>query len=194
MTTAVSTGGGNPAEVIDHVNGFIDKIFGSLPPEVPAPVLAPMSSIMGEILFLGLSGAEGADPMDVRDYADWELRRRLLGIAGVAQVTPIGGELRQFQVVLEPGAMEATGIGHQQVVAALQQANENAPGGFIESGHSEYLVRGIGRARSLQELGQVVVGRVEAAGEGAEAWLGQRVMTTPRAATGGVIHDGRDAL
>jgi len=134
---------------------------GSLPPEVPAPVLAPMSSIMGEILFLGLSGAEGADPMDVRDYADWELRRRLLGIAGVAQVTPIGGELRQFQVVLEPGAMEATGIGHQQVVAALQQANENAPGGFIESGHSEYLVRGIGRARSLQELGQVVVGRVE---------------------------------
>ncbi len=133
---------------------------GVLPADIPAPVLGPMSSIMGEILFLGLSGEEGADPMDVRDFAEWELRRRLLGIPGVAQVTPIGGELRQVQVVVDPAALEATRIGHRQVLDALSGANENAPGGFIESGHSEYLVRGIGRADSLEELAQVVVGRV----------------------------------
>jgi len=133
----------------------------ALPADLPAPVLAPMSSIMGEILFLGLSGDETTNPMDVRDFAEWELRRRLLGIPGVAQVTPIGGALRQAQVVLEPGAMEQLKIGHRQVLDALQGANENAPGGFITSGHSEYLVRGIGRASTLAQLGQVVIGRVD---------------------------------
>jgi CzcA family heavy metal efflux pump len=134
---------------------------GVLPDDIGAPVLAPMSSIMGEILFLGLSGDDDTSPMDVRDFAEWELRRRLLGIPGVAQVTPIGGELRQAQVVLAPGAMERLRIGHRQILDALQGANENAPGGFITSGHSEYLVRGIGRAQTLEQLGQVVVGRVD---------------------------------
>ena len=132
---------------------------GALPPDIPAPVLAPMSSIMGEILFLGLSGDERIDPMALRDFAEWELRRRLLGIPGVAQVTPIGGELRQVQIVLDPGAMVATGIGHRQILEALQGANDNAPGGFITSGHSEYLVRGIGRAQDVDDLGQLVVAR-----------------------------------
>ncbi|MCO4746067.1 MAG: efflux RND transporter permease subunit [Proteobacteria bacterium] len=132
-----------------------------LPPDLPPPVLAPMSSIMGEILFLGLTGDADTDPMDVRDFADWELRRRLLGIPGVAQVTPIGGELRQVQVELDPGAMERVGLGHRQVLEALDGASENAPGGFITSGHSEYLVRAIGRAETLEDLGHIVVGRVE---------------------------------
>lgn len=132
----------------------------ALPADIPAPVIAPMSSIMGEILFLGLSGDETTDPMELRDYADWELRRRLLSIPGVAQVTPIGGELRQVQVILNPGALESVHIGLRQVLDSLQGANQNAPGGFITSGHSEYLVRGIGRADTLEDLGQVVVARV----------------------------------
>ena len=132
----------------------------SLPAHVPPPVLAPMSSIMGEILFLGLAG-DGVDPMDLRDFAERELRRRLLGVRGVAQVTPIGGQLRQIQVMLDPAAMEAAHIGHRQVLDALTGAGENAPGGFIISGHSEYLVRGVGRPRNLDELGHVVVGRSE---------------------------------
>jgi CzcA family heavy metal efflux pump len=133
----------------------------ALPADVPAPTLAPMSSIMGEILFLGLTGDEDVDPMELRDFAEWELRRRLLGIPGVAQVTPIGGELRQVQVVLDPGAMERTRVGHQQILESLQGAGENAPGGFITSGHSEYLVRGIGRPDTLEDLGRIVVGRVD---------------------------------
>ncbi len=133
----------------------------ALPDDIPPPVLAPMSSIMGEILFLGLSGDGSVHPMDLRDFAEWELRRRLLGIPGVAQVTPIGGELKQVQVVLDPAAMEASGIGHRQILDAIEGASENAPGGFLTSGHSEYLVRGLGRARTLEQLGQTVVGRVD---------------------------------
>jgi CzcA family heavy metal efflux pump len=134
---------------------------GSLPANLPPPVLGPMSSIMGEILFLGLTGDDGVDPMEVRDFAEWELRRRLVGLPGVAQVTPIGGALRQVQVVLNPGALERVGIGHRQILEALEGASKNAPGGFISSGHSEYLVRGIGRARTLEELSHVTVGRVK---------------------------------
>lgn len=165
---------------------------GSLPSDVPAPVLAPMSSIMGEILFLGLSGTDAVDPMDLRDFADWELRRRVLGISGVAQVTPIGGELRQVQVILEPGAMQATGIGHRQVLDALDGANENAPGGFITSGHSEYLVRGVGRASTLDELGQVVVGRVD----GVPVSLGQiaRIEVGAALSRGTAAVDARPAV
>ena len=133
----------------------------ALPADLPPPTLAPMSSIMGEILFLGLTGGEDVDPMEMRDFAEWELRRRLLGIPGVAQVTPIGGELRQVQVVLKPAMMERTHVGHRQILDVLQGAGENAPGGFITSGHSEYLVRGIGRPDTLEDLGLVVVGRVD---------------------------------
>ena len=165
---------------------------GALPPDLPAPVLAPMSSIMGEILFLGLSGDDGVHPMDVRDFAEWELRRRLLGIPGVAQVTPIGGELRQVQVVGDPAALEATRIGHRQVLDALQGANQNAPGGFIESGHSEYLVRGIGRADRLEDLEQVVVGRVD----GVPVLLGQvaHVQVGPALSRGTAAVDARPAV
>ncbi|MFT4975687.1 MAG: CzcA family heavy metal efflux pump [Myxococcota bacterium] len=151
----------DPYRARQVVNERLQVAQSALPPDIPPPVLAPMSSIMGEILFLGLTGEEGVDPMDVRDFAEWELRRRLLGIPGVAQVTPIGGALRQIQVVLDPGAMAATGIGHRQILDALEGASENAPGGFITSGHSEYLVRGIGRAQHLEELGLMVVGRVD---------------------------------
>ena len=73
-----------------------------LPHSASQPALAPMSSIMGEIMFLGLLYEEDVDPMVVRDLARWEIRRRLLGVAGVAQVAPIGGMLRQVQIVLDP--------------------------------------------------------------------------------------------
>ena len=133
----------------------------SLPASAGIPVLAPMSSIMGEIMFLGLKGDKSVDPMQVRDVAQWQVRRRLLAIQGVAQVMPIGGKLKQIQVVLEPGAMRRLRVGHRQVLDALRGASDNAPGGFYISGHQEYLIRGIARASTLDELGQVVVARRE---------------------------------
>ncbi len=130
---------------------------GRLPRDAEAPFMAPMSSIMGEIMFIGLRGA--ADPMRLRDAAELQVRRRLLGISGVAQVTPIGGALRQYQVVLQPEALRALRVGANQVIEALQGASRNAPGGVFVSGHHEYLVRGVGRAATLAELGEVVIAR-----------------------------------
>ena len=138
----------------------LQAAVASLPPHVPAPTMAPASSVMGEIMFLGLVG-DGVDARELRDLADWELRRRLLAVPGVAQVTPIGGELRQAQIVLQPAALAASGLGHRELLDALRGAQENAPGGFLISGHSEYLIRAVGRADTLDALGQAVVGRVD---------------------------------
>ncbi len=130
----------------------------TLPSDLDPPMMAPMSSIMGEVLFLGLLGDESVDPMTLRESAEWQVRRRLLGVPGVAQVMPIGGELKQVQVVLEPEAMRALGVGHRQVLEALEGVSRNAPGGFLVSGQTEYLVRGIGRAATIDELGEILVG------------------------------------
>ena len=165
---------------------------GNLPATIERPVLAPMSSIMGEVLFLGLTGDEKVDPMDLRDFAEWELRRRLLGIAGVAQVTPIGGEQRQVRVTLNPDALASTGLGHRQILEALRDASVNSPGGFLQSGGSEYLLRGIGRPRTVQELEQIVVGRSGAV----PVLLGQvaTVAEAPGIARGTASIDGRSAV
>ena len=130
-----------------------------MPASAGAPTVAPMSSIMGEIMFLGLTGKKNVDPMSLRDVARWQVRRRLLSIRGVSQVMPIGGQLKQIQVVLDPAAMRRLRVGHRQVLAALRSASTNRPGGFHVSGHQEYLIRGVARARTLEEVGLTVVAR-----------------------------------
>ncbi len=136
----------------------------TLPPSAGAPFLAPMSSIMGEVLFLGVVAAsEKVTPMVLRDVAELPIRRRLLGIPGVAQVIPIGGELRQVHVILDPAAMRQLNVGHRQILAALEGAAMNAPGGFFVSGQQEHLIRGVGRPESLEELGLIAVGRRDGA-------------------------------
>ena len=130
----------------------------ALPPEVSNPMLAPITSVMGEIMFIGLLAKEGTDPKLVRDLAEWKVRRRLLGVPGIAQVMPIGGELKQYEIVLNPSAMRRAHIGHKQVLDALASSSTNAPGGFLVSGYHEYLIRGQGRAANLTELGEIAVG------------------------------------
>ncbi len=129
-----------------------------LPPEASNPMPAPITSVMGEIMFVGLLGEEGTDPKFVRDLAEWRVRRRLLSVPGIAQVMPIGGELKQYEIVLKPSAMRRAHIGHKQVLDALASSSANAPGGFLVSGYHEYLIRGEGRARTLADLGEIVVG------------------------------------
>jgi CzcA family heavy metal efflux pump len=130
----------------------------SLPPEVSNPMLAPITSVMGEIMFIGLIADQGIDPKAVRDLAEWTVRRRLLSIPGIAQVMPIGGELKQYEIILKPSAMRRAHIGHKQVLEALSSSSQNAPGGFLVSGYHEYLIRGQGRADSLEGLGEITVG------------------------------------
>jgi CzcA family heavy metal efflux pump len=124
---------------------------GSLPPELDRPVLAPISSIMGEIMFIALT-SEKHSPLKLKTTADWVVRRRLLAIPGVSQVVPIGGDTKQYQVLANPERLAAYHIGVNELVEALRTANENTSAGFFQDGGQEYLIHGIGRVVSAKDI------------------------------------------
>lgn len=129
---------------------------GALPRDLPAPILAPVSSIMGEILFVALR-SDAHDEMTLKATADWVLRRRLLAVPGVAEVIPIGGETRQYQVVVVPERAAAYGVTLEALRTAVAEASGNAAAGFVTENGQEFLIRGVGRARTLEDLGAAVV-------------------------------------
>lgn len=127
--------------------------------EHPEPVLAPASSIMGEIMFVGLLAGEDVSARDLRSIADWEVRRTLLSVPGVAQVVPIGGEVAQVHVTLKPDKLTQHGLSAHAIVEALRGASAAGSGSFHIAGPQEYLVRAIGRPSSLADLGRTVVAK-----------------------------------
>jgi HME family heavy-metal exporter len=128
-------------------------------PEGLVPRMGPISSIMGEIMQIAIPVDEKKiSPMAVREYADWVLRPRLLAVPGVAQVIPIGGEVRQFQVQPKTARMAELGITHDQLEAALRGFSANTSGGFLELNGREYLIRHLGRTSRLEDLSNLAVG------------------------------------
>lgn len=136
----------------------VNLAAGDLLPEAGRPSLAPIASIMGEILFLSLT-SDRHGPMDLRTTAEATVRRRLLAVPGVAQVTPIGGEEKQYQAILDPERLRAHGITLEDAAEALSAANRNVSAGFLVAGGSEYLVSGIGRIRSTEDIAETMVDR-----------------------------------
>ena len=117
------------------------------------PRMGPISSIMGEIMQIAIPvDPQKISPMAVREYADWVLRPRLLSVPGVAQVIPIGGEVRQFQVQPNTARMAELGISHDQLESALKGYSANTSGGFLELNGREYLIRNLGRTSRLDDL------------------------------------------
>jgi CzcA family heavy metal efflux pump len=131
-------------------------VAGTLPPQIERPVLAPISSIMGEILFFALS-SDTADPLTVRTIADTVVRRRLLAVPGVSQVTPIGGAERQYQVIARPEALRANGVSLTELLDAVRQSTENASAGIFTEGPQEYVLQAVGRVRSVEDIGESVI-------------------------------------
>lgn len=130
----------------------------NLPPDLPAPTLAPVSSVMGEILFIALNSKQHTS-MELKSAADWVVRTRLLAVPGVAEVVPIGGDTKQFQVVVKPERLAAYGITLDEVVQAVKRTNQNASAGFYTEGGQEYLIHGVGRVRSPQDIGETAVAK-----------------------------------
>lgn len=128
-------------------------------PEGVTPTLAPISSIMGQILMLGMWSENGqTDALELRTLADWVVRQRLLTIQGVSQVFTMGGGRKQFQVLVNPDAMLRYGVSLHQVKKAVQDSNQNATGGYLDQqGPNELLVRALGRVQSIEDLEKVVV-------------------------------------
>lgn len=127
-------------------------------PEGVSPVMGPISSIMGEILLIGVSSRDGkTPPIELRSISDWVLRQRLLTIAGVAQVIPIGGGVKQIQVQAIPERMAVQRVTLGEVGQAAASAQQNSPGGFLEDAHREALVRNLARTASPDEIAATVV-------------------------------------
>src|SRR6187431_538450 len=116
---------------------------GALPPQIERPILAPISSIMGEILFFAIS-SETDDPLTLRTVADTVVRRRLLAVPGVSQVTPIGGAERQYQVVAHPDRLRANEITLTELLDAVRGASHNTSAGVYVEGPQEYVLQTIG--------------------------------------------------
>lgn len=134
----------------------LSLVSSELPPEVDPPVLAPVSSMMGEIMFVALT-SERHSPMDLRAVAETMVRRRLLAVPGVSQVTPMGGDVKQYQIVADPLKLASRGVTMDQLLRALQGANENVSAGFLVQSSTEYLVTGHGRIRSLADISNTVI-------------------------------------
>ncbi|HZI10108.1 MAG TPA: efflux RND transporter permease subunit, partial [Myxococcus sp.] len=128
-----------------------------LPRDV-TPHLAPVSSIMGEILLLGVQAeGESPSPLELRTLADWSIRPRLLTIPGIAQVTVLGGGVKQFQVRVDPEKLLAFGLTFEDVERAAGLSQGNTTGGFVDKGGREYLVRNLARSASVEDLAATVV-------------------------------------
>lgn len=127
-----------------------------LPESVSRPTLGPISSTMGEIMLISVTG-ETTTQMELRTLTDWTLRPRLLGVQGVSQVMVIGGEMKQFQVLVDPQKLIDFDLELEEVVQAVTRASATASGGFLSTPHTEYLIRGQARARQTESLAAAVV-------------------------------------
>jgi CzcA family heavy metal efflux pump len=134
------------------------QLAGEKLPEGVSPVMGPISSIMGEIMLIGLSSKDGKTaPMDVRTIADWTIRPRLLTISGISQVIAIGGGVKQYQVLVSPEKMAAYGVTLKQVEEAAAKSQVNTAGGFVEGANQEALARNVGRTTSLDDIANSVI-------------------------------------
>ncbi len=155
-------------------------VAGRMPQGV-TPQLAPISSVMGQIMIIGMWSEDGStSPMELRTLADWVVRQRLLTIPGVSQVFAMGGERKQFQVLVDPDSLLRYGVTLHEVKAALLESNANATGGYLdEQGPNELLVRSLGRLRTTEQIESVVVkmreGRSVAVGQVARVVEGPQV-------------------
>jgi CzcA family heavy metal efflux pump len=134
----------------------LQGIAGALPLGTTPPALAPASSVMAEIAFVALT-SERLSPIELRRAAEVDVRRRLLAVEGIAQVVAIGGETKQYQVLLDPQRLEPYGLQLDSIVQAIERASQNAPGGYVVSGGQESVVRVLGRAQSVADLESIVV-------------------------------------
>ena len=134
-------------------------LAGERLPEGVSPQLMPISSIMGQIMILGMiTTGDETSPMELRTLADWVVRQRLLTIPGVSQVIVMGGQRKQFQVLVDPNQLIRYGVTLRDVKDALRQSNQNTAGGYLdEQGPNEFLVRSLGRVTTVEELGRISV-------------------------------------
>lgn len=136
----------------------LQLLQGRLPPGV-MPVMGPITSIMGEIQFVGLlTDDPNTSPMDVRTFADWTLRPQLMTIPGISQVVVMGGQVKQYQILASSPALQKKGISLEGLKRSISEISENTTGGFLDIGEKEFLIRPLGRVSTIEDIQNSVIG------------------------------------
>jgi len=138
------------------VNEKLQSISGQLPDGIGVPTMAPQSSLMGEIMYVTLT-SDSVNSMELRSLADWVVRPRLLSIGGVAQIAVIGGEIKQYQLLIDPYKMKFHNVSLNEVTESLQDYNSNATGNLFNEFGNEYIIRGLIRTENINDLSNVVI-------------------------------------
>ncbi|CDM64282.1 efflux RND transporter permease subunit [Pyrinomonas methylaliphatogenes] len=157
------------------------------------PMMGPIGSIMGEIMLISVRSRDGSTgPMELRSLADWTIRPRLMAIPGIAQVINIGGEVKQYQVLVSPAKLTQFGLTIEDIARAMERANLNTTGGFINAQSQEFLVRNLARAYTVEDLKKTAV----AYRNGAPVLLGEvaQVKEGPRVKRGDAGTNGEPAV
>ncbi len=136
----------------------LSTLAGSLPPGVGTPVLGPQSSILGELMIVGLT-SDSTSLQELRTIADWTIRPRLLSMSGVAQVAVIGGEVKEYQILMSPPKMKQFGVSVEELVSAVEEMTQNTAGGVLYQYGNEYIVRGVTATTDPVQIGKAVVKR-----------------------------------
>ena len=138
------------------VSEKLAEIGDALPENVGKPTLGPQSSILGEMMIFGLT-ADSTSLQDLRTLADWPIRTRLLSTGGVAQVTVLGGDIKEYQILLDPARMKYYDVSMNEVLTAVEGMNQNSTGGILYEYGNEYIIQGVLATNNLEELGKGVV-------------------------------------
>lgn len=138
------------------VSEKLAEVSESLPPTCGKPTLGPQSSILGEVFIIGLT-SDKTSMQDLRTIADWTIRPRLLSLGGVAQVTVLGGDIKEYQILLSPEKMRHYGITLQEVMNAAQDMNRSSAGGVLYEYGNEYIIRGVLSTNDADAIGRAVV-------------------------------------
>ncbi len=138
------------------VSEKIAMVGADLPENVGNPTLGPQASILGELMIIGLT-ADTTSMQDLRTIADWTIRPRLLSTGGVAQVAVMGGDIKEYQILMDPGKMRRHGVSMEEVIYAVKGMNQNASGGTLYEYGNEYIVRGLLSTNDIDELKKAVV-------------------------------------
>ena len=164
-------------------------------PQLPAnvvPQMGPINSIMGQIMLIAVTGPDSVSGMELRESADFTIRPRLLAIPGVAQIIPIGGEVRQYHVAPNPAAMRALGVTQTQIESALAQFGSNTGGGFTNQYSREFIIRNVGRTQSIEDLKNLIIANV--AGQPVSLKQVAEVSYSPRTKRGEAGFQGRSSV
>jgi cobalt-zinc-cadmium resistance protein CzcA len=173
------------------VNERLARVAGELPSSVEAPQMGPISTGLGDIYMFTLE-SDKRSPMDLRAIMDWQIAPQLRGVKGVAEINVADGSVKQYQVVVDPDRLQARGLGIEDLIAALEENNQNAGGGVMDRGGERILIRSVGVARGTEDIGRFAVANQEGVPvlvrDVAEVTTGIPVLT------GLSTKDGREAI